>query len=188
MFSKLSNKATDFLVKNKTIKIEDAEIYRYGVQQGLILIVNLITTFAIAIILNEIWQCVLFMAVYVPLRQYAGGYHAKTPLRCYIFSNALIFAVLLIIKILSLGVFICGCLSLASGVLIYILSPVESAHKPLDDKEKIVYQRRARTILIVVVLLQILFSIVHFDRAVMCISLALFALAVFMVAGKLSTE
>ncbi|MBD5111521.1 MAG: hypothetical protein HDT42_03165 [Ruminococcaceae bacterium] len=25
------------------------------------------------------------MAVYIPLRSFTGGYHAKTPLRCYIF-------------------------------------------------------------------------------------------------------
>ncbi|MBR6599278.1 MAG: accessory gene regulator B family protein, partial [Oscillospiraceae bacterium] len=30
-----------------------------------------------------------------PLRNFAGGYHARTPERCYVFSVILIFAVLL---------------------------------------------------------------------------------------------
>ncbi|MDE7390500.1 MAG: accessory gene regulator B family protein, partial [Lachnospiraceae bacterium] len=146
------------------------------------------TTFTIALICGELWQTVVFMFAYIPLRIYAGGYHAKTPLRCYIYSNALIFAVLLIIKFLPLGNFICGSLSLISGAIIFFLSPIEAANKPLDDKEKTVYRLRVRIILAILLMLQIMFSLLRCNKIVMCISLALLMVAALMVVGMIESR
>lgn len=188
MFTKLSNKITDILLGNNTIKQEDREIYCYGVQQGLTLILNILTTIVIAFVCREFWQCLIFMISFILPRRYAGGYHAKTPLRCYIYSNAVIFAALLIIKFFTLGIFICGCLSVISGAIIFFLSPIEAANKPLDDEEKMVYRIRARIILVILLVIQFVLSILNYNTAVMCISLALFLLAALMVMGMINSR
>lgn len=183
MFTQLSNKITDFLVESKAISNNDREIYHYGIQQGLILILNFFTTFIIAIACDELWHSVIFMLTYIPLRRYAGGFHAKTALKCYIYSTISIFAILLIIKFLPLGNIICGFFSLISGVIIFLLSPIEAANKKLDGKEKTVYQLRARVILIILIMLQIVFSLLHCNVVTKCISLALLMLSVLMLVG-----
>ncbi len=185
MFTKLSDKITDILISNNAVKQEDHEIYYYGVQQGITLLLNILTTIVIALVCGELWQCMVFMLSFVLPRRYAGGYHAKTPLRCYIYSNALIFAVLLIIKFFTLGIFICGSLSVISGAIIFFLSPVEAANKPLDEKERTVYRIRARVILVILLVIQVVLSSINCNTAVMCISMALFLLAALMVVGKL---
>ena len=185
MFTKLSDKITDILISNNAVKQEDHEIYYYGVQQGITLLLNILTTIVIALVCGELWQCMVFMLSFVLPRRYAGGYHAKTPLRCYIYSNALIFAVLLIIKFFTLGIFICGSLSVISGAIIFFLSPVEAANKPLDEKERTVYRNRARVILVILLVIQVVLSSINCNTAVMCISMALFLLAALMVVGKL---
>ena len=183
MFTKLSDKITDILISNNAVKQEDHEIYYYGVQQGITLLLNILTTIVIALVCGELWQCMVFMLSFVLPRRYAGGYHAKTPLRCYIYSNALIFAVLLIIKFFTLGIFICGSLSVISGAIIFFLSPVEAANKPLDEKERTVYRIRARVILVILLVIQVVLSSINCNTAVMCISMALFLLAALMVVG-----
>ena len=185
MFTKLSDKITDILISNNAVKQEDHEIYYYGVQQGITLLLNILTTIVIALVCGELWQCLVFMLSFVLPRRYAGGYHARTPLRCYIYSNALIFAVLLIIKFFTLGIFICGSLSVISGAIIFFLSPVEAANKPLDEKERTVYRIRARVILVILLVIQVVLSSINCNTAVMCISMALFLLAALMVVGKL---
>lgn len=184
MFTKLSDKITDILISNNAIKQKDREIYYYGVQQGITLLLNILTTIVIALVCGELWQCLVFMLSFILPRRYAGGYHAKTPLRCYIYSNALIFAALLIIKYFTLGIFICGCLSIISGAIIFFLSPIEAANKPLDDKERKVYRIRTRIILVILLAIQATLSYLNCSTAVMCISIALFLLAALMVMGR----
>lgn len=188
MFTKLSNKITDILVSNNSVKQEDRDIYYYGVQQGLTLILNILTTIVIAFLCGELWQCFLFMLSFILPRRYAGGYHAKTPLRCYVYSNAMIFAALLTIKFFTLGIFICGCLSVISGAIIFFLSPIEAANKPLDDKERTVYRIRARVILVILLVFQVVLSFLNCNTAVMCISLALFVLAALVVVGIIDSR
>ena len=89
---------TNHFVVNEVIRDEDREIYYYGLYQGFLIIVNIITAIIIGVIFRMVWQSILFMLAYVPLRTYGGGYHAKTEGRCYLISIALASGVLLAIK------------------------------------------------------------------------------------------
>ena len=52
----------------------------------------------IGLLFNMICESIIFMVSYSILRIYAGGYHASTPIRCYLFSIVMIVAVLLLMK------------------------------------------------------------------------------------------
>ncbi len=86
LLAKLSQKIGDDLVRSNVIEAEDAEIYIYGINQILVSVLNVLSALIIGLILGTFFEVVVFMAAYIPLRIFAGGYHAKTPLRCYIFS------------------------------------------------------------------------------------------------------
>ena len=108
---------------------EEKELYRFGVQQGLSIALNVVTTFVIGLVFRMVLESFLFLAVYIPLRSFAGGIHAKTANRCYVYSSFMIIAVLLVIKFFPLGNLICSCLSFLSGIIIFLLAPVEAEHK-----------------------------------------------------------
>src|SRR5690606_35879503 len=149
MATKFSHKIVDWLIANGTIKAEDREIYLYGLQQGLIMILNIITTIIIGFCLSMVWQSIVFMVAYIPLRSFAGGYHARTQLKCYILSIVLTLAVLMMIKFFpATNVSIMILTGIASGIIAW-LSPMEDSNKPLDEIEVKVYGKKTRVILIV---------------------------------------
>ena len=184
MFYKLSERITDEFEKQRVIVSEDKEIYRYGVQQGLNLAFNLLTTLVIGAVCGMFWESILFMAAYMPLRSFAGGYHAKTHLRCYLYSIVMITVVLLIIRFLPVGRIIYSCLMLVGGIVIFLLAPVEDKNKPLDDEEQRVYCIRTRVILVLEGSVLLVSIILQFKPLYSDISLAIFCLGVLVLVGK----
>lgn len=66
---------------------EEREIIQYGLHQGFMILLNLLTI----IICGGLWKelpfaLLLFLGIFI-LRPYAGGYHADTELRCYLIST-----------------------------------------------------------------------------------------------------
>lgn len=98
LFARLSHKIADNLVRSNVIKEEDAEIYIYGINQILVSVLNVSSALIIGCIFGAVPEIAVFMATYIPLRTFAGGYHAKTPTRCYILSLIIIIIVLVGIK------------------------------------------------------------------------------------------
>ncbi len=72
------NRVVDYFIQNNIIKEKDKELYLYGLQQGAFILVNIVTTLLIGYAFDMIWQSVVFMVAYLPLRAFAGGYHART--------------------------------------------------------------------------------------------------------------
>lgn len=147
MFEKASEAVTRKLQENNTIDEEQYEICRYGLQQGFTVILNVVTTLIIGMIMRGLLYAVVFTILYIPLRSNAGGYHAKTAIRCYLYSILLMIAVLLAIKYLPIPSFICIIIFAISITVICILAPIEDANKPLDEIEVKVYHKRTLIIL-----------------------------------------
>ena len=142
MFAKTADTITKKLQENNSISSEQYEICRFGFQQGLTILLNAVTVIVIGAVMKELWQAILFIALYAPLRSYAGGYHARTATRCYVYSILLMIAALLAMKYLYIPTFICIIALVISCAVILILAPVEDANKPLDDMEQVVYRKR----------------------------------------------
>lgn len=122
--------------------------------------------------------------MYMPLRIYAGGYHARTQLRCYISSVVLIVAVLLAIEFIPWTNFIVITISIVSGLIIFILSPVEDMNKPLDAAEVKVYGKKTRIILGLELCALVLLVGFGMKIIVSCISVSLFVQCVMLILGK----
>lgn len=188
MFYRVSDRIAERFVEKKAILSEEKELYRFGIQQGLSIVLNIITTFVIGLAFQMVIESFLFLIIYIPLRSYAGGIHAKTANRCYIFSSLMIIAVLSAIKFFPFGNLICSYLSVISGIIIFLLAPVETENKRLDDMERIVYRRRARLILGVEIIIQLLLSLFLSEKFVMCVSCAFVCLAVVMISGAVKNK
>jgi accessory gene regulator B len=165
----LIDKISNRFIRDGIIAEEDKELYTFGMQQGMIILLNIISTIIIGFIFNMVWQSVVFLLAYMPIRSYAGGYHARTQFRCYLIS-LFISAVALLgmgeIHWTSLSALISV---IISASIILILTPVEDVNKPLDASEKIIYKRKTRRIFLFEVLITLVFWFINKEISVCCL-------------------
>jgi len=158
MLQELCLHITDHLIQTQHIDQSEKDIYVFGIETMFIYAANFISTLIIAVLMKQVGECLVFMLLFYPLRSNAGGYHASTPLCCYLLSNSVVALVLMFIRDLSgsmpveLGVV----LLMAASIVILILAPVENENKPLELKERKVFGRKARIILMAEVFLCLL--------------------------------
>lgn len=81
------------------------------------------------LIFEAFLKIAVFMAAYIPLRIFVGGYHAKTSLRCYIFSVIMLIIVSIGMKYLSMAEWVYYAVLLAMALVMFVLSPVEDRNK-----------------------------------------------------------
>lgn len=96
---------------------EDAELYQYGIENGIVVAGNLLASGIFGIVTGRPGLVLVFLLFYASLRSYSGGSHCKS-------RNA----VILLIGVLAV-------------VIIIVLAPVESINKPLDEEERRYYAR-----------------------------------------------
>ncbi|MBQ8800074.1 MAG: accessory gene regulator B family protein [Lachnospiraceae bacterium] len=169
---------------NGTISREDKEIYVYGMQQGMIALLNLGTTILLGMVFGKLLECIVFMVAYMPLRSFAGGYHAKTAIRCYIFSIVMMSAVLWVMRYVMYSGLVCGCLTAIFGSMIWFLVPVEDRNKPLDDVEKVVYRKRARGILLFEIVIMVISLLLNDKRIAICMMMVFGIMAIMLLLGQ----
>ncbi|MSU01477.1 accessory gene regulator ArgB-like protein [Tissierella pigra] len=184
MENNMIEKITNYFVVNELIKDEDKEIYAYGLHQGLLILINIITTILIGFIFKAVWESILFIIVYTPLRAYGGGYHAKTEVKCYLFSIALILVVLLGIKIIPDTDLIILALTEVGGIIIWFLAPVEDSNKPLDKEERIIYKKRTGIILTTEIIITISLLVLNFKEIALVMAISIFVVSLMLVLGK----
>lgn len=144
----LTNALVKALIEKRIIEKSEKEIYRFGISQLLFFLMGIMASFVLGILCGMLWQSLLFSAAYIPLRRYAGGFHAKTPGRCYFLSCLLIVCVLMLLKHVAFSVTAVLILTVAASAVVFMKSPVASENKPLLDKEKVWYREKARKILL----------------------------------------
>lgn len=146
MFFQMSNKITESLIRIGVVSPNDKEIYRYGFQQGLVLLLNLLSALAIAIVMGMVKETIVFLGAFIPLRSFAGGFHLNSQISCYIMSMIVISLILLMIRSVIMTINCYYLLSVISHIIIFIVSPVEDTNKRLDQLERQTYRRRTRII------------------------------------------
>ena len=113
----MDKKIVDVLVKADVIDPANKEVVSFGIRQVEYFFINVITI----LFLGNI-----FLLAFIPLRTYAGGYHAKTILRCYIITIVLMVFTLFSFKqsMWSQGN---SCVILGfAGALLYKLVPADN--------------------------------------------------------------
>jgi accessory gene regulator B len=167
------------------ISPEDREIYLFGIWQGLFMLLNIITMSLVGLVSGAFLYVLVFAFAYLPLRSFAGGYHAKTPLRCYFASTAITVLVAVMSLAITFNAHVLAVLLPIHGALIIALSPVGNANKPLDNLEKKVYKKKAVQICAVQVIIALGFIPVGVRFITVGIFWALLMVLVLQVTEKL---
>lgn len=64
------------LVERGIIKEEEQEIYQFGIRNGMIILLNVLTAFLIGLITEKLFIVAVFTVSFMVLRSYTGGYHS----------------------------------------------------------------------------------------------------------------
>lgn len=183
---KFGSKIAQLLVENGTIQREEYEIYQYGLEQGAVLLFNVFSTLVVGFLMHAPVESAVFLAAYIPIRMFSGGYHSSTQMRCYWLSIAIIVAALFAVNLTltaQASIYV-AVGTILPGVIIWILSPVEDRNKPLDALERVVYRKRARSILIAELIIMTAFLLLKFYAITLSISMALTVLSVLLIIGR----
>ena len=83
---KVASKITEHLLLMDVIDQKDAAIYCYGLEVLLLSLLEIISIVCLALLVGNFFETLFYFAAFIPLRLFAGGYHASTRLRCYLLS------------------------------------------------------------------------------------------------------
>lgn len=173
MIKLISSKAASILCKDDDN--DTHELYEYAIYIILSGLFHVLTILVIGICFNMLIESLIFYSSFVSIRKFAGGYHAKTPSRCYLFSVSVSVAVLCLIKAIyafysSNLILLLLIVELACAVFIFFVSPLESESKPLNGKEEKLY--RIVTRCVVAVLFVVSVFLFYFDMKCVCVPIA----------------
>ncbi|MDR0974478.1 MAG: accessory gene regulator B family protein [Ruminococcus sp.] len=173
-----------------------AEVMRYGLE---LLLMKIFFT-AVVIIIGAVTGCffetLVFMFLFLPLRENAGGFHASSRTLCLIESVCLVGIVISFIKFDifdgTVSLIITASAALLSTVIIFITAPVDCSSRRLDEDEKTVIGRKTRLILSGEILLAVIGFILYrvgFSFPLLKISmLSIIAAAVLLIMGKIKNS
>ena len=95
MLEKLSARLTEALLRRGAAEESKRELFEYGFQITLSTLLWLATITVIGLVFFD-WRFLLcYLLFYLPIRQFAGGYHCSTYGGCYALSNLMFLAVCL---------------------------------------------------------------------------------------------
>ncbi len=127
----LSKKITTILLRKNIITKDDREIYEYGFELLIASLIGYALVLITSFLLGMFWQGVLFLAEFVVIRNYTGGYHADSHLKC----NALLIATVLFVLTISkipIPYLYLILMYLSYLVTVVIYAPLENKNKPLN--------------------------------------------------------
>lgn len=125
---------------------EDRAIVEFGIAQGKVQALGILVGLLIGLLFQVFWQSILFIMAFMPLRMYAGGYHADTQKRCSIMSAFIMCGACAWMRFSAYTGVVAFISMIILLIIVIILAPVENDNKMLDELEKKVYGKRTRII------------------------------------------
>lgn len=136
LINRISDKLAIMLAENNIISNGNIHIYSYGIELFLLKLLMYGILLFIGFLINTLLVTAIFTLVYITLREFTGGYHCSTPLRCITVSIVIClilaagyqFGTIVLYKVMVWA-------SAAAVVIIIVFSPIASLAKPISDKQ-----------------------------------------------------
>ena len=179
------------LAEKNIINEDDIEIVSHGIIIGIRLCINTLLTFMLGAVLGMAFESIFFIIMFSAVRSYAGGFHFKKPIFCYITSSCTIITALLIAKsIPSHLIGLVGIILLIISMIILLsFAPVGTESKPLDNEEIFFFRKKVIRNSVIETISSIILFLLDFKVYSFIVVLAIALSAVLVVAqiiyGKL---
>jgi accessory gene regulator B len=157
MLDRISNQLAYVLAKNEIIPDEQHDVYSFGIKSLIFKAISIMFCFVIGLCFNMLIETSIFLITFSMIRVYAGGYHAKTRMRCFLISMQTMIVFLFILKMSILQNLIVYIILLASSCIsIYIFAPSDTENKKLDNLEIVKYSRITLVMMLILVAISLL--------------------------------
>lgn len=185
MIKFFSDKISYFFSSKQIINENDLEICSYGLQILFSLCINTTISLLIGLLLNKIIYTIIFLVSFCSIRQFSGGFHAKSNKVCIItfisiFSLSMFLGIKLN-KLNNLPIYVMLISSL-SFLCIYLLAPVCHINNPLDKnryKKNKFFSRVISVVLLIIIFIGCIYN--TFYNYIIYISLALFWVSLLLI-------
>lgn len=188
MYEQLSKKITDILIRNKIISEKEKEIYIYSFQIILSSFVSTLFIIIWSLLFKQIFNTIIFFIGFFLCRKFSGGYHAKSSLGCFIFTQTLFISYLSLISFTNILesklAFIL--ITLFTNIIILTFAPIDNENKPFSEDEKVKFRKKSRIlslINIIIVFISVYFSL--FISECFCYILGTFSVSIMLILGKI---
>lgn len=132
-----------YISKNNAIDGTDNDVvafYKYGIEITLSSLFNIVVILLLSLLFNGMIEGFIFLAVLIPTRQFTGGFHADTYLKCN-----LVFGLSYIIT-LHLFRYTCNMVNVYISILLLaveiffvsVVCPINNEHKPIHERKQYV--------------------------------------------------
>ncbi|WP_418841292.1 accessory gene regulator B family protein [Ruminococcus sp.] len=153
MIKLISSKVARILCENEK-HTDNYELYEYAIYILLSSAFHIATVIVLGLVFNLLTESLVFYLSFIAIRKFAGGYHAKTPTRCYLFSIVSNMIMFYLIKWLNgactLFVYLFMMIGLFCLVEILLISPLDTENNPLTGQEKKMYRMLTSIITILI--------------------------------------
>ena len=163
MLHNISRELSVLLAAKKIISIENIDVYAYGLELFLFKLFFYFIVLILAFVTNAFWVSILFLMMFLGLRQYSGGYHCKTSGMCIVVSLLiyLIFVGIYIFQINEIALAL-EILSVFSFAVIALFAPVDNENKVLGQDEKKKYHAKSVVFSLVILMLSLIGFLMDF--------------------------
>lgn len=146
----------DWLYAQGYVNESNDKIIELGLQRIKSTFASIIFSAIVSWLMGDVIVGLLFELTYIPIRIYAGGYHASNKKKCEYLSYGSLLLCMILIFYVPMKVEIMHLLLLFSGMIIFLFAPVESINKRLNSVEKKVFRRKSIIYLVSAVFLYVL--------------------------------
>lgn len=156
----ISSGIADMLWTQGIIQEDDIDKCKYGIDLFVSSFLEIFSILAIAAVLGNFIETILLFVFFIPLRIYAGGYHADTKLKCYLISLVMYGFSYAIAKIVPSELFalinVVG--TVFSLIIILIKAPIIHTNKTVNDIERKNYRKISIQICLIETTIILLFT------------------------------
>lgn len=176
MIHKTAVNIINWQIEKGSLSEKERNKYVYAYEILLNQVINLSIAVLLALVSKEAIAVFLFLGIYIPLRKYAGGFHAKNNERCILYSSLVIMGVILLNKWLSFYaesfetvMTVCTLLLLS---FVWQVAPIDTENKKLEDAERNKYRKKVHMFCVMHIFLMI-FNLLLVKRTDLCINILL---------------
>ena len=136
MLNKMAVRLSKRLLSHQVITEDILDIYVYGFELIISSLISTTLILLIGLLLNMFFPTVAFLVVFILLRSFSGGYHAKTYAWCSLITLGTYITVLTLSKFLDVPWIAYWILAGVGLGLLMILAPIENPNKQLSFAQK----------------------------------------------------
>lgn len=133
----ITGEIANVLYSQGVIKKNDIDVCKYGLDVFVSSFLEIASILILSAVMGLVKETILLFVSFIPLRLYAGGYHANTKLKCYVISLVMYFSFYGVLKILPDKMYSLSgiALTMLSLVTVLLKAPIIHNNKNVNSIE-----------------------------------------------------